>query len=117
VTVTIDEIATADAAPSAAPHKISAHAGKSTATVKFTPSGGSGQVRAWRVTAQGNRKTGRNLGSLGVVCGIDRVGHGRLLGCERGVQRSEQVTYTEMGGLADGDYDVEVTVWADSGLM
>ena len=84
----------------------------------FTPSGGSGQVRAWRVTI-GNRKTGKNLGSLGVMCGIDRVNApgARLLSCGRGVQRTEVITFTEMSPNSDGDYGIEVNVYADSGLL
>lgn len=111
ITTTINTVTTEDAVPTTAPHKISAVATKTLVTVLFTPAtSDASSIRAWRVTFNGNRKNGRREASLGVICGIDRVGGPgvRLLSCTQGVQRSAAWNYVDTGAPADGGYTVEV---------
>lgn len=115
ITTTIDSVTTEDAVPATAPHKISAIATKTLVTVLFTPAtSDSSPIKAWRVTFNGNRKNGRREASLGVVCGIDRVGGpgARLLSCTQGVQRSAAWNYVDTGSPADGGYTVEVVAYS-----
>lgn len=110
--VALDSVTTGDAAPTTAPHRISAVAGKNTATVRFTPTTTDGlPIRAWRVVLNSSaRNGGRLVGNRGVVCGLDRCGApgAMLLAAAPGVQRTEVITYAEAAGLADGDYNVAV---------
>lgn len=111
VTTTIDSVTTEDAVPTAAPHKISAQSGKTLVTVLFTPATSDGStIKAWRVTFNGNRLSGRREASLGCVCGIDRCGGPGVmpLSATQGVQRSAAWNYVDTGAPADGDYTVNV---------
>lgn len=117
LTVTIDSVETADAAPTVAPHRISAQTGKSIATVKFTPSGGTGAIRAWRIMVGGTgRTTGRLAGERGMVCGIHYCGapNSYSVSIPFSTQITEDVTFTEANdGGADGDRQVNVYAWDD----
>lgn len=118
--LTIDSVTTEDAVPTVAPHRISALAGKNTATVAFTPTTAAGPVRAWRVTVGTNRKVGRLAGNLGCVCGLDRCGAPRVmpLAAASGVQRSEVITFVEASdGGADGARTVNVDALSDAGWL
>lgn len=118
--VVVNSVTTGDAVPAVAPHRISALAGKNTATVAFTPTTAGGPVRAWRVTVGGNRKTGRLAGNLGCVCGLDRCGAPRVmpLAAASGVQRTEVITYVEANdGGADGARTVNVDAMSDAGWL
>lgn len=118
--VVVDSVTTADAAPTVAPHRLSAKAGKNQATVKFTPTAAAGPIRAWRLTVGGNRKTGRLAGNLGAVCGLDRCGAPGVmpLAAASGVQRTEVITFTEASdGGADGGRTVNVDAMSDAGWL
>lgn len=114
--VALNSVTTTDAVPTTAPHKISAQTGKSQATVDFTVTAGT-TIRAYRLTVNGNRKTGRNLGSLGVVCGIDRCGYpgAKPLAVASPYHKTEVVTYVEVNDPADGAKTVNVDAIADEG--
>lgn len=111
--VTIDSVTTGDAAATTAPHKISNKTGKSTATVRFTPSGGAinaYMVRLGHITPY----TGTLLGRQGLVCD-EREPCSASLACSdysspSGTQIAEDITYAETGGPADGDLLVNVYV-------
>lgn len=109
MSLSLDSVTTGDAHPTAAPHRISAHAGKNTASVKFTPSG---IVRAWRLTLDGGRLAGRVLAKAGAVCGMERCGDG----CEPLAvtgQITGSVTHASTGPAADGDHTVDVNAITD----
>jgi hypothetical protein len=115
ISVNIDSVKSADAAPEAAPHKISKKATKNSITFKFTPTA-TGAIRAWRARlAPTNRNTGTLLGKRGMVCGSgDRCGEATAFSVSipSGTQITEDATYTEAEPRADGLY--EVKVWAVS---
>lgn len=109
--VALNSVTTTDAAPTGSPHKISAQAGENQASVNFTMTCGAGnKITAWRLTVNGNRKTGRNLGSLGVVCGIDRCGApgAKPLAASSPYAKTEVVTYAEVNDPVDGAKTVNV---------
>lgn len=113
ISVTIDSVTTADAVPTSTPNKISNKATKTTATFKFTPTATS-PILAWRARIKPtNRNTGALAGRRGMVCGTgDRCGtpEAMSLSSASAKQITETATYTEAGGLGDGEY--EVKVWA-----
>lgn len=108
--VTIDSVTTDDAAPTAAPHRISNKSGRNTVTVKFSPVPASGQVRYWSVRLGGiSRKTGTLLRSLGGVCGISVCGPDtRALLLPFGAQVTVAEAYAQLPSSADGDYAVNI---------
>lgn len=114
-TVTINSVTTADAAPTAAPHKISNRSGKSTATVRFVVNG-TGAVRAWFARLGGvGPSTGVKVGGEGAVCGLAKCGVDKLLARPLGVEIVEAVTYGEASPNADGGYTVNVYAYTDDG--
>jgi hypothetical protein len=120
ISVNIDSVTAADAAPTVAPHKISAKATKNSLTFKFTVTS-SATIGAWRARlAPTNRNTGPLLGKRGMVCGAgDRCGEptAMSLSMASGTQVTEDATYPEAtasGAKADGGY--EVKVFACNGL-
>lgn len=116
VAVSIDSVSSADAAPPAAPYRISKIAGHDRATVKFTPTTTAGVIRAWRVLIGGaGRTTGRVGGQAGAVCGIAVCGTARPLALPSGTQITEDVTFVEASdGGADGARTVSVYAWSDT---
>lgn len=114
-TVTIDSVTTADAVPTAVPHRISNKTGKSTATVTFTTNG-SGKIRAWMIRVGGAGLTsGLRAGGGGVVCGVTRCGSERSLALALATPVTEDVTYAEAAPNADGTYSVNVYGATDDG--
>lgn len=112
-TVTLNSVTTADADPTNLPHRISDKPTKDTATVNFSVGG---FLRAWRLVFDGNRKTGKRLGSLGAVCGIDRCGGpGVMPLAATDLDVVEDATYDETGGPPDGNYPVGIHAAADDG--
>jgi hypothetical protein len=104
--VSIDSVTTEDAAPTAAPHRISNRPSRDTAAVRFTV-GGSGSVRAWLARIGGvGLTTGKRVGGQGVICGVTRCGEAAPLARPLG-QIAEDVTYAEAADV-DGAYTVNV---------
>lgn len=113
--VTIDSVTTADAVPTAVPHRISNIAGKNTATVVFRVNG-SGAVRAWFARLGGSGpNTGTRVGGEGAVCGMAVCGVDKPLARTLNVAISEPVTYPETGGGADGSRTLNVYGYTDDG--
>lgn len=115
--VTIDSVTTGDSAPAAAPHRISGVPTKTDAAILFTPTSEvAATVLGVRITIGGATPyTGKLVGRKGLPCS-DQLACGESLGCSdwespTGVQLSEDVTYAELAGEADGDKTVNV--WAD----
>ena len=111
MTLAIDSVTTGDAHPSDAPHRISAHATKNQAVVKFTPPG---ITRGWVLTLDGGRLSGRVLAKAGAICGMERCGDGCEPLASTG-QITATVTYLSTGPAADGAHTVEVNAATDSG--
>lgn len=109
-TVTLDSVTTADAAPTAAPHRISNKASKNRVTVAFTVAG-TGFIRAWLVRFG---PTHLKVGGQGMVCGVARCGAARSLARSLGAV-SDDVDYPELPSSADGSYAVDVRAATDDG--
>lgn len=140
--VVIDSVTTADAAPVAAPHRISNKPTKSTATVAFTPidegllptadtgtdadllpddvdllpdAEADQPILAYRFTTNSvGPYLGTEVSHRGRVA-TDQMACSESLVCEdfesaSGTQLTEQVTYAETGGPADGPLPVNVWV-------
>lgn len=113
----IDSVTTGDAVPTTVPHKISQQGTKNRATVVFhvTQTGPTSRILAYRVTFTGNRRTGTNVGSKGIVCGIARCGVAPTRPLNIAVQSlSEDVDYSELPSSADGGYEVDLAVYGDA---
>lgn len=111
ISVNIDNVIAPDAQAEVAPNKISKQATKDSLTFKFTPTA-SGPILAWRARlAPTNRNTGTLLGKRGMVCGSgDRCGEATAFSVSipSGTQITEDATSTEVGAIADGEYEVKV---------
>lgn len=110
-TTTIDSVTTTDAAPTVAPHRISAITGEDVASVKLTPTTpDSSPIRAIRLLFNTtNRKGvgGKVLMRAGAVCGLDVCGpNTRSLSLPSGTQRTVPVAYASLPTTPDGDYTV-----------
>jgi hypothetical protein len=134
-TVTIDSVTTGDVAPTAAPHKISNKATKDTATVKFTPThngvyfaapelvtpwtpGVASKMLAYMVREGGaSVYTGTLVGRKGLVCSESEPCSSTLACTDwespSGTQLTEDITYSETGGPADGGQTINVYVCTD----
>lgn len=114
-TVSLDSVVTGDASPDEAPYRISANPGFDTATVTFTVAADTGPIVARRVTFNGNRKDGRLVDGLGVVCGLDVCGApGSMLLAEEPGQHEALITYDELGSPPGGSYPVEITALSEA---
>jgi hypothetical protein len=112
--VSLDAITTADAAPTAAPHRISDKPGKDAVVVEFTVAG-SGAVRAWATKLGGGGLTsGERVGGEGVICGLTRCGEAAPLARPLG-PIVESLTYADVAPNADGEYTVNVYAATDDG--
>jgi hypothetical protein len=111
ISTDIEEIATEDAAPSAAPFKISAKVGKRTLTFKVKATA-SGVVRAVRVRLKPfNRNSGNLLYSRGMVCGSgDRCGSSSarsLVHSSPFTSPTLSVDEAVVASEVDGEYEVK----------
>ena len=110
MTVTIDSIVTADANPSASPYKVSNISGHNQATVTFTVSG-TGPIQAYKMRQGGSNVTaGAELATLGMVCGMARMGE-KSVAMTTPKQFIEPILTTELGGGADGAYPINLYVY------
>lgn len=117
--VAIEELATADAGPTAAPFKISAKATKDSLTFKVKATAGS-LIHAIRVRLTPlNRNNGQLLFSRGMVCGS-----GDRCGTPHAMSLSEASPFTtgtvtideaEVASEPDGEYEVKAWAMADEG--
>lgn len=127
--VALDSVTTTDAAPTTAPHRISAISGEDSASVKFTPShngtlypgpyllpdplllpGGAQRFRAWRLRMGGiDRNTGLLLDKAGRICGepcgADPCSDYSVASA---TQITDAIDYAETGAPGDGDYTVNI---------
>lgn len=110
MSATIDSVTTEDAAPTTAPHKISAVSGKSTATVLFTPDR---TITAWQIREGGTSVTTGTLRKSGgqLVCGEFKCGAGKTLSSfSSSAQRSAVIDYSELAAGADGARTLNVWI-------
>lgn len=129
----IDGVTTGDAAPAAAPHRISARPTKDTATFTFTPThdgvlypsdflfpgdwypGEVQDIIAVSIREGGiSAYSGTEVGRKGLLCSPNRVCSPSLK-CSSwrspsGTQLAEDVKYAETGAPADGDQTINVWV-------
>lgn len=137
--VSIDAVTTSDAAPAAAPHRISNVAGKDRAVLLFTPRHDGTlfpgpalapdrgatpiypdqprSIIGYRVRLGGvDFKTGVDLGRRGEPCGQEPCSGRRKCSSwssPAGVQLTEDIDYAEVGAQADGSVQVNVYVNTD----
>jgi hypothetical protein len=126
ITTTVDSVTTGDAAPTTAPHKISAQGGKDQATVRFTPTNSTGHaITCWRIERGGSAPgTGTMMDMAGFPCS-DSIPEALCsdsdaralctdgLASASGTQIAVTVTYVETGSPADGGYTVNVYAGSD----
>lgn len=119
VTTTADSVTTSDVAPTTAPHKVSHQTGKTTATVRFTPTHSAGaSITCYRVEVGGaGPGAGTLVASAGFPCS-DSLPESRCsdsatnrrctdgAGLTSGVQIAVAVADTSLVG-ADGAYTVK----------
>ena len=129
--IALNEVATHDAYPTTAPHRISDKPGYDSAAVRFTLNApdfllpgpgvipnvnlhpGHVRFRAYRLRVGGDsRFTGLDAGGSGAVCGATRCGtpEARLLSIAPGTEIARSVTYEATGMTMDGE--ATVFIWA-----
>lgn len=113
--VTAIRVVTTDSSPAVAPNRISNIPGHKVALVEIDLTADPGEkVNAVRVTPGARWMTPRIL--RGLVCGMNqRCGPPRSLDNAGPFTVAGDVTYDEMAGFPDGDYDMNVHVLTTGG--
>lgn len=102
-------VQTADAAPSAAPYRVSQRSGHTDATVTIDVTG-PGPVKAYRMMRDsGSVLQGAELASLGGVCGISRCGTFKPNARPTPVRFVEPIAAAELG--SEGAHQIGLYVY------